>query len=288
MTIRKKRDAFVRGSVFTVCVSVLAILFSSPDEWNLRFPAVDALTILVAYILVRQYGSPVSTFGTWVAYSISVVPIWLPYFGGMAVYRILNEIYWNPLQIRDPPRDPSLSIAIVLMCAIASGVVVRIESSLSPRNRDQQLAEISGVGDLKASTLVKYDFFLSHASEDKETIARPLFEALTAAGATVWFDEAVLKIGDSLRRKIDDGLARCDFGIIIISPSFLDKEWPQRELDGLVALEVQGGKKKILPVWHLIDQETLVKRSPILADRMAAKSSEGLPTLVQKILSVRE
>jgi hypothetical protein len=131
----------------------------------------------------------------------------------------------------------------------------------------------------------KYDIFLSHASEDKDAIARPLFEALTAEGITVWYDEAVLKIGDSLRRKIDDGLARCHYGIIIISPSFLSKEWPQRELGGLVALEVQSGKTKILPIWHEINKETLLRRSPILADRVAGMSSEGMPALVQKILA---
>jgi hypothetical protein len=135
------------------------------------------------------------------------------------------------------------------------------------------------------SLAAKYDIFLSHAWEDKDAIARPLFEALTAEGIIVWYDEAVLKIGDSLRRKIDDGLARCDYGIIIISPSFLGKEWPLRELDGLVALEVQSGKTKILPIWHEIDKETLLSRSPILADRVAGKSSEGIPALVQKILA---
>jgi len=51
---------------------------------------------------------------------------------------------------------------------------------------------------------------LSHAWEDKDAIARPLYEALTAASVSVWFDEAELKLGDSLRRKIDDGLARCN------------------------------------------------------------------------------
>lgn len=70
----------------------------------------------------------------------------------------------------------------------------------------------------------KYDIFLSHAWEDKAAIARPLYEALVAAGISVWFDEAVLKLGDSLRRKIDDGLARCHYGVITISPSFLSKE----------------------------------------------------------------
>jgi hypothetical protein len=62
-----------------------------------------------------------------------------------------------------------------------------------------------------------YDFFISHASEDKEAIARPLYEALKARGLAVWFDEAELTLGDSLRRKIDDGLARCRYGIVILS-----------------------------------------------------------------------
>ncbi len=132
----------------------------------------------------------------------------------------------------------------------------------------------------------KYDFFLSHAWEDKEKFARPLYHALIAAGASVWFDEAVLNIGDSLRRKIDEGLARCRYGIVVISPSFLNKEWPQRELDALVALEVQSGKTKILPIWHEIDKATLIQRSPTLADKVAGQSSEGVPALVQKILAV--
>lgn len=132
----------------------------------------------------------------------------------------------------------------------------------------------------------KFDVFLSHASEDKDTIARPLYEALQSAGVTVWFDEAVLRLGDNLRRKVGDGLARCNYGIITISPSFLSKEWPQRELDGLAAREVADGKTILLPIWHEIDKAGIVKRSPTLADRLAAKSTEGIPALVEKILQV--
>lgn len=94
----------------------------------------------------------------------------------------------------------------------------------------------------------KFDVFLSHASEDKAPIARPLYEALRAEGIAVWFDEAVLKMGDSLSGKIDEGLARCPQGIVIISPRFLAKRWPQKELAGLVAREMIGGKKVILPI----------------------------------------
>lgn len=130
------------------------------------------------------------------------------------------------------------------------------------------------------------DLFLSHASEDKDTIARPLYNALTAAGVSVWFDEAVLELGDSLRRKIDEGLAHSRYGVVILSPSFFSKHWPQKELDGLVARETVSGEKAILPIWHEVDQEAVVAYSPTLADRLAGRSIEGVDALVQSILRV--
>ena len=132
----------------------------------------------------------------------------------------------------------------------------------------------------------KLDVFLSHASEDKDVIARPLYQALIEAGLTVWFDEAALRLGDKLRRKIDEGLARCNYGVVIISPNFMNKEWPQRELDGLAAREIAGGKTIILPIWHDIGQAAIAQKSPTLADRVAAKSTEGIPALVEKIVQV--
>jgi hypothetical protein len=131
-----------------------------------------------------------------------------------------------------------------------------------------------------------YDVFISHASEDKDAIARPLYAALVQGGITVWFDEATLELGDSLRRKIDEGLARCRFGIVILSPCFLAKEWPQRELDGLVARETASGEKAILPIWHKLDRSTVMKYSPPLGDRLAARSDEGVARLVEKIVRV--
>jgi hypothetical protein len=95
--------------------------------------------------------------------------------------------------------------------------------------------------------LDRYDVFLSHASEDKDAIVRPLYAALDAIGVSVWFDEAVLELGDSLRRKIDDGLARCRYGVVILSPRFLEKQWPQHELDGLVARESVNGTAERIP-----------------------------------------
>lgn len=130
----------------------------------------------------------------------------------------------------------------------------------------------------------KWDVFISHASDDKEDIARPLADALRQRGIKVWFDEFTLKVGDSLRRSIDKGLARSRYGIVIISPAFLEREWPQKELDGLVAREIDG-HKVILPVWHSIDAIDLRRRSPMLADRLATNSTKGLDQVVADLLA---
>jgi hypothetical protein len=114
----------------------------------------------------------------------------------------------------------------------------------------------------------EYDVFISHASEDKAEVARPLAEALQDGGLRVWYDEFELRIGDSLRRKIDKGLAASRFGVVVLSKSFFAKGWPNYELDGLVTRAV-GGEQVILPIWHDITKQELTKYSPSLGDKLA-------------------
>lgn len=128
-----------------------------------------------------------------------------------------------------------------------------------------------------------WDVFICHASEDKEDFVRPLAKGLQEHGLKVWYDEITLKIGDSLRRSIDRGLSRCRYGVVVLSPSFFAKEWPQKELDGLTAREISD-KKVILPVWHKIDAEGVRRHSPTLADRVAASAEDGVEVVVQRLL----
>jgi hypothetical protein len=130
---------------------------------------------------------------------------------------------------------------------------------------------------------MQWDLFICHASEDKADIVRPLAKKLISHGLKVWYDDFALKLGDSLRRSIDEGLAKSRYGIVILSPSFFNKEWPQKELDGLVARE-RDGINVILPIWHKVKISDVVKYSPILADRIAANSSEGIESVTEKIL----
>jgi hypothetical protein len=127
------------------------------------------------------------------------------------------------------------------------------------------------------------DVFVSHASEDKQAIARPLADALLERGFTVWFDEYELVLGDSLRGKIDDGLARSTIGVVILSHAFFAKPWPRRELDGLTARLMNGENNVIVPIWHDLTDQDLLRYSPPLADLLAGNSAEGVDTLVDRI-----
>jgi len=95
---------------------------------------------------------------------------------------------------------------------------------------------------------------------------------LRDAGFAIWYDEFKLKVGDSLRRSIDKGLANSKFGIVVLSSAFFAKNWPQYELDGLVAKEIAGGKV-ILPLWHKVSKNEVMNYSPTLADKVALNTT---------------
>ena len=150
------------------------------------------------------------------------------------------------------------------------GPLPTIRQSSSPlsslvRNKD----DFAGIG----STMPEYDVFVSHASEDKNDVVRALVLALQAEGLSVWYDELIMQIGDSLRRSIDAGLSRSRFGIVIISPAFIAKPWTNYELDGIVSNSISG-KQRMLPIWHNVGRDEVLSFSPSLADKLARSTSD--------------
>jgi hypothetical protein len=130
---------------------------------------------------------------------------------------------------------------------------------------------------------VQWEVFVSYASEDREPVAAPLAGCLAGLGLRVWFDQFELKVGDSLRERIDGGLTNSRYGIVILSKSFFSKRWPTRELNGLVQRE-SDGKKVILPVWHDVDEHEVRAFSPILADRIGLRVAAGVPIVAIDLL----
>lgn len=151
---------------------------------------------------------------------------------------------------------------------------------------------ISSVNDETGErTVEEYDAFISHAWEDKEPFVDELVDEMRKAGISVWYDTARISWGDSMRQRIDEGLRRSQFGVVVLSPNYIaeGKYWTKAELNGLFQLESINGKT-LLPIWYNLNKQDVINFSPIIADRKAMTTASmtaqeiavELATLLQK------
>ncbi|AUM88093.1 hypothetical protein CF055_01150 [Clostridium botulinum] len=121
-----------------------------------------------------------------------------------------------------------------------------------------------------------WDVFISHASEDKDMLVRPLAKQLSEIyKVNVWYDEYTLEYGDSLLDSIEQGLQSSEFGIVIFSKDFFKKTWTDHEFKSLKTKEMLLNKKVIIPIWYNITREEVSSYSLTLADKMAITLGEN-------------
>jgi hypothetical protein len=128
----------------------------------------------------------------------------------------------------------------------------------------------------------RFDIFICHASEDKESIARPLTKLLYQSGYNVFLDELVIKMGDSISDRINKALWEANYCVVIISEALFSKPWAITELQSIINMNISKNKR-ILPIWHKISHTDVVRNTPLLSDVRAASSSDGIPSLVYQI-----
>jgi hypothetical protein len=184
----------------------------------------------------------------------------------------------TPFRIK-VPRTGSWYLTIDLMGLKATSVrhSATVEPPPLPTAKSAAIQSLSGIRHERPPVVADdngetWDVFISHASEDKEAVAEPLAEELRNRGLKVWLDKTELRIGDSLRRKIDFGLAHSTFGVVVLSKSFFAKGWAQYELDGIVGMSVNGAQR-MLPIWHEISRDEIAKQSPSLVDKIARNTA---------------
>lgn len=129
----------------------------------------------------------------------------------------------------------------------------------------------------------EYDVFISHAWEDKEDFVEEFVIELEKLGLKVWYDKSKLKLGDSMRQKIDAGLNKSKYGIVVLSPNYIaeGKYWTKTELDGLFQLESVNGKR-IIPIWHNLQKKEVIAFSPTIAGKLAASTATQTPEEIAK------
>ena len=127
----------------------------------------------------------------------------------------------------------------------------------------------------------KWDIFISYSIEDKK-IVQELFLLLQKQKFNIWLDQRELKVGDSITEGINEGLLNSRYFIAFIGPNYLDKKWTQLELNAILGLE-NSETKNILPIWHNISYEELIKKNPLIADKYALKTEDGIEKISEAI-----
>jgi len=122
------------------------------------------------------------------------------------------------------------------------------------------------------------DVFLCHAWDDRKDSAKELHDLLESKGVSVWFSEKDVLLGSSLLREIDKGLVKSRVGIVLVTPSFLERVKGEgiadKELSALLARDL------LVPIVHNTTFEDLREVSPLLGSR------SGLSTLEESMADV--
>lgn len=116
------------------------------------------------------------------------------------------------------------------------------------------------------------DIFLCHAWDDRKEAAKELHDLLEENGVSVWFSEKDVLLGSSLLREIDKGLANSRIGIVLVTPSFIDRVRnegiAEKELSALLARDL------LVPIVHNTTFERLREVSPLLGSRSGLDTNE--------------
>lgn len=181
-----------------------------------------------------------------------------------------------------PPQGEEVITSHAELLSVLRIVLSRLDPTLTSTLRDyhaEKVASIEKEGrfaenrrDTSRSWSPKdalKDVFLSHAGPDKEGIMAHLVAALDAAGITHWYDDREIQWGDSLTAKVDEGLRKCRYVVVVLSPVFLGRPWPERELNAALGLEIGSGRTHVLPLLAGSDHEIkrALERYPLLADK---------------------
>lgn len=131
-----------------------------------------------------------------------------------------------------------------------------------------------------------WDVFISHASEDKESIVEPLVQVLKENGISCWYDDNDIGWGDSLSDSINNGLKKSQYVLVVLSEAFITKGWAKAELNAMLSMEFSNGQKKVLPL-IVGDEQTCINELPLLGDKKyIVWGVANLSTIVNEVKKV--
>ena len=152
-----------------------------------------------------------------------------------------------------------------------------IELNESTKKQNQMLrAQIEKLTEGKmAAAKYEYDVFVSHANANKQSFVDSLYDQLNRLRIRIWYDSTEIDWGDGLKEKIQEGLAKCRFGIVILSPEFIDRKWTNQELTELLTRQNESHEKVVLPLLYNLTVDQMKEQYPILGNIKAREVRSG-------------
>lgn len=117
------------------------------------------------------------------------------------------------------------------------------------------------------------DVFLCHAWQDRKEAAKELHDHLESFGASVWFSEKDVNLGEPLTRRIDQGLRDSKVGVVLVTKGMLQSLKNQGIADKELAALLQTNR--VIPVLHGLTFDDLNDESPLLASRAGLSTAEN-------------
>lgn len=139
-------------------------------------------------------------------------------------------------------------------------------------------ADVEDQGTEQIGTDVSPKVFLSFGWEDRDLAGR-IAEALQGHGISTWWSEWEIKAGDSLRRKIDQGIGDCTHFIVLLTPSSIDRPWIQEEMDAGFVQKISRGTT-FIGLRHGLEASRL---PPLLAGSLSPEIDHDLNQIQQLI-----
>lgn len=125
------------------------------------------------------------------------------------------------------------------------------------------------------------DLFISYSSKNAEFVAR-LAHDLRARGIQVWWDKWMMKVGDSLHRKIQEGIKNSAWLAVVLSPHSVNSPWVEKELNSALMKELEQKEVFVLPILYQDCDVPLLLRDKLYAD-FRSSYSEGLKALLERV-----
>ena len=152
-----------------------------------------------------------------------------------------------------------------------------IELNESTKKQNQILrAQIEKLTEGKmAAAKYEYDVFVSHANANKQSFVDSLYDQLNRLRIRIWYDSTEIDWGDGLKEKIQEGLAKCRFGIVILSPEFIGRKWTNQELTELLTRQNESHEKVVLPLLYNLTVDQMKEKYPVLENIKAREVRSG-------------